>query len=292
MNLQEISDGLLDNLLINSIFYLIVDEEFTIAAIPDILTNECYKDLVVNIDGDNFLFRVEDVNILKIHEKGITLDSNLYKILELKNELKREVYKHIFENYLDRIIALLFVNQIVIQNAPLNKIINTPEIIKCLKLNSSLLTSHKNCIISIEPELATQIINCNPLGKANENDGLDNVVFNEQPKISAKELKSFLIHEKKEEIEKIVKEHFSDLRGKGLRFLIEYFVEKKILTLEDKKGLRESFIQLFDGADVAHFNSIFGAKVFSSGDQFYKNKKEVFDEIFNTVFQQSKENPQ
>lgn len=84
---------------------------------------------------------------------------------------------------------------------------------------------------------------------------------------------------------KIVKEHFSDFRGISLRYLIEYFISKKILVLNtgDKKAIYRSFEILFDSKNIAHYNSIFAKDIFNKDDINYKNLELIFNRVFDKI---------
>ena len=95
-------------------------------------------------------------------------------------------------------------------------------------------------------------------------------------------LSNFIIHENRNEIEKRIKDHFSDLSGKNLRFLIEYLIEEKVLLLNygDKTKIYNSISLLFGGKNIGAYTTIFDAKVFTSSDQNYLNNKSLFKKTF------------
>jgi hypothetical protein len=100
----------------------------------------------------------------------------------------------------------------------------------------------------------------------------------------------FIIHDKNLEIEKLVKNHFSNLYGKQLRFLIEYFKSKNLLIIGNISEFHRSIKTLFDDKDISHKNSIFGSKVFSINDPLYYKSVEIFDNIFKEVLSSIEKN--
>lgn len=95
----------------------------------------------------------------------------------------------------------------------------------------------------------------------------------------------FIRHEKKKEIERIIKTHYSDLYGVSLRYLIEFLIEEGVLLLNygDKKRLLHSIEILFDGKKMGAYTSVFDAKVFSKTDKNYLDAKISFKRNFKDI---------
>jgi hypothetical protein len=92
-------------------------------------------------------------------------------------------------------------------------------------------------------------------------------------------------HKNKLEIERIIKTHYSDLRGVSLRYLIEFLKEEGVLLLNhgDVTKLYRSLQILFAGKNIGASTSIFDAKVFSSTDVRYIDSKILFTKNFKDV---------
>lgn len=93
--------------------------------------------------------------------------------------------------------------------------------------------------------------------------------------------KDVIKHEKKEAIELIVKNQFSDYRGVSLRYLIEFFVEYGLLIIQYKEQQKiYNSLKLLLGDNIGSYNGIFNIPNFSTSNVKYKNSKNGFKIIF------------
>lgn len=95
----------------------------------------------------------------------------------------------------------------------------------------------------------------------------------------------FIRHENKIEIERIIKTHYSDLKGVSLRYLIEFLKEEGVLVLNhgDATKFYNSIKILFEGKNIGAYTSIFDSKVFSSTDKKYTTAKISFAKMFKDI---------
>jgi hypothetical protein len=95
----------------------------------------------------------------------------------------------------------------------------------------------------------------------------------------------FIRHENKIEIERIIKTHYSDLRGVSLRYLIEFLIDKQILLINygDKTKIHKSLKILFN-KDIGTSSSIFDLKIDREKDHKYLNAKNNFLIKFEKLF--------
>lgn len=92
----------------------------------------------------------------------------------------------------------------------------------------------------------------------------------------------YIRHDNKIDIERIIKLHYSNLRGVSLRYLIEFLKEEGLILIGHggNAKLRNSFIQLFENNDVGKYQSIFGSTVFKPNDPKYIEFKILFGKKF------------
>ncbi|OAB28779.1 hypothetical protein SAMN05444395_102523 [Flavobacterium fryxellicola] len=96
---------------------------------------------------------------------------------------------------------------------------------------------------------------------------------------------NFIRHENKTEIERIIKLHYSDLRGVSLRYLIEFLIDQQILLINygDKTKIYESIKILFDNKDIGTPSSVFDLKIDREKDHKYLNAKNNFLNKFDKL---------
>ena len=235
-------------------------------------------------------------NLSKIKE----LDTNTRYLVYLKDHVTKYTFKYIFETYLDKVILLKKGCDSLIENYHNFYLIHEDDPIYLFNEQRIIYSNHlselekifiaKRKTNSSQEDYYNEIIKSFmelPSVKKNYEDFLKGKYSkNKEPKI-IKPLRDFIVHDNKIEIENIVKKHLSHLRGVSLRYLIEYFVEQKILSLPNgmKTELYTSFKILFDGKDIADRNSIFGSKVFKgNADPDYIKMKKIFDNLFQKYF--------
>ncbi|MBC7747787.1 MAG: hypothetical protein H7Z76_04260 [Methylotenera sp.] len=94
-----------------------------------------------------------------------------------------------------------------------------------------------------------------------------------------------LRHENKIEIERIIKTHYSDLKGVSLRYLIEFLIDNQILLINygDKTKIQKSLKMLFNNNDIGTVSSIFDIKIDRLKDRKYLNAKDNFLKTFEKI---------
>jgi hypothetical protein len=262
---------------------------------------------VLALDSELYLLVVDDS--FSIFRKPFFLEENTFKIVQYRTNLHNDDYNLIAEKYVQNIEVLKHLSSELLNNFDND----LPKSKKSLKTMFSIqydFFSHHLTEVEKITGIKSQRITAEDIVEEFKNNGefkkplrrilvedtivvTDNQVHlyknkkvekESKPK-TVKPFRDFIKHPAKIEIEKLVKEHFSDLKGVTLRYLIEYFIKEKILTLDDIQSLYDSIIDLFDGKNIAHKNSIFGKSVFNNRDQKYLNKIVVFNNIFQNVLQ-------
>jgi hypothetical protein len=97
-----------------------------------------------------------------------------------------------------------------------------------------------------------------------------------------KPFRDFIRHKKKEEIEKLVKEHFSDYRGVALRYLVEFLKDRfsLIINNHEKSKFHKSLKTLFDNKEIGTYNGIFSFQFDKIKDVKYDNFEKSFEKFF------------
>ncbi len=268
----------------------------------------------INKYVDKLLYFNEEIEVLKLESYDVIVSYNITKLSMLKNNcfqlmhlrdtIGKSSFKYIFDNYIfalfvgyklcdiqianlyqfypdeAEVLTFIFNQQKTILKTHIN------DIKENLNYEDTQIDEEKIMMSCINSPLVTPYINEVP--------STSEKINNESPKTEevreaiTKPFRDYIIHDKKVEIEKIVKEHFSDLKGINLRYLIEYFVEKEVLIYSvNKTELRKSFIILFENEDVGKYNSIFDIKYFTLNDENYKKNKIVFEKVFENIFKQT-----
>lgn len=255
--------------------------------------------LFINDNLDIEELPIDESEVINIKKKIIELLKNIESLANLKDSVGKSNFKYIFETYLDKVSTLLSGCDALIENYHLFYDIDEDDSRYLFKNQKLIYETHlkelKKVFIAKNKSVKNEDFYNNllksfmelPTVKKDFEDFLKGKYSkNKKPEI-IKPLRDFIAHDNNIEIENIVKKHLSYLRGVTLRYLIEYFIEKKVLALPNgtKTELCSSFKILFDGKDIADRNSIFGSKVFKGiDDTDYKEMKKVFDNLFQKYF--------
>lgn len=304
-DLNDIFIDLYNELLKNFTFYIplqILEDDVTgeIFNLLNIDLTQEFVDAYVNkllyIDADLKMKEVESFEKLKNsnHKKLFELDAVCFKLIHLKETIGKESYNFLFKMYMEQVTIFSVISNKLIQYFyiyyPNNAVDPTPIFIQQKNIFEKHLSDieHK---INIKGKKITTFDIISNLYKisvfkpyvVDKDISTAPEIKSEQKKV--KEFKEFIIHDNKFEIERIVKTHFSDLRGVSLRYLIEFFIEEGVLILKhgDATKLYHSFEKLFDGKNIGAYTSIFDKKVFISTDKNYTNAKKSFKKIFENI---------
>lgn len=262
---------------------------------------DTYVNQLLYLDENLDMQVLESYEVIKNYYfiKSKRLNKNSFKLVYLKDTLGNASFNYIFDKYIEILVyanefcnfieedfyisypdnkqnpTFLFKEQKAIIQGHLYDIENKIGV-KGGKINKEEIINHAINSSVFKPYLEEYLNVLEPINTKPSENKEDNTI---------KPFRDFIKHEKNVEIEKLVKQHFSDYRGVTLRYLLEYFIEKKVLVINtgDQKKLHESITNLFEGKNIAHPNSIFPKKVFNSFDPNYKDSKKVFDEVFINI---------
>lgn len=286
MNLEPIYDEMKWNIIKRFVFYMPNNEYSKMLFDNETLSEMDQKIFYVN--SDKKVKEYPNIDPLDFYDKEKLLQNNFFKLLELKRKMDKDAFILFYNNYLNKLdgfinIAELIRNYIQRDIADCNKTVWT-----YVNFNFGILSDHRESIISIIPSKEE-------VKSKSENfdlsilEGLPIEIKNDFKLESIKNVNipfiTFIRHENKIEIERIIKVHYSDLRGVSLRYLIEFLKEEGVLFLNhgDAMKLYKSIKILFGEKNIGAYTSIFDNKVFSITDQKYLNSKSSFIKTFKGI---------
>lgn len=102
-------------------------------------------------------------------------------------------------------------------------------------------------------------------------------------------LKELICHPKNEEIANIIVKSFSDYSGIQLRFLIEYFIEKGVISIAQgsKAKFYNSYKELSTNENFARYSTVFENRKFHINSENYKQAKSIFDNFFKDLLKKT-----
>lgn len=262
-----------------------------------------YVDQLLYLDRDSKLHILSSVSEITNYSssKRQLLQNNCTRLAELKDSLGKTTFNNIFIKYTTVLTTLTGFSAIMIylfEKYPLEHLKDAPMFL--FEQQTVILQRHVNDINKIIIDEGTHIdVQSFILNLANDlnlfaildfEKFTENNITNSNQKDPvqkngkiAEPFRNFIVHNKNEQIEKLVKDNLSHLRGVSLRYLIEYFINQKILTLKNKSAILRSIQMLFETQDIAHYNSIFGSDVFKKVDTDYTDAVVVFNHLFKEV---------
>lgn len=284
MNLEAIYEEMNLNITKHFIFYITENEITKRLISPEYLSQ--FNKTVLYYNGNLELIKYPDTNPIEFISKAKALQSNYFRLLELKNQMSPDTYKLYYQTYLKQIDGFTSLAELVKSNIQKDIPDCKEEILGYVNYNFLVLNEHLDLIKAIEPDLNqvqtkkedfyTSLIENQPFK------GIKKDLAKKDSNNEVKPFRDFIKHDQKIEIEHIIKTHYSDLKGVSLRYLIEFLLEKGLLAINygDATKLLASFNMLFEGENIGVYQSIFGKKVFSSNDEKYKGVKVSFEKLF------------
>lgn len=286
MNLEPIYDEMNLNILKHFIFYIPTNEITKKLYDSEFLSKMDKKIFYLNRDLE--FLDDSDINSLELLKKPTLLKSNYFKILELKSKLNNDAFALFYKTYLKQLNSFTEIGDLVNKNIQKDIPNCSEEVLGYVNYNFFILNEHQNSIKEIEPSLiqiATQKekLDLGVLDKLQNQ--LKNSLVSKITQTETIPFRDFIRRGNKDEFEKIIKTHFSDLKGISLRYLIQYLEDEGVLILKhgDYQKLFDSIKELFEGKDIAKYNSIFSIPNFSSNDKKYQKNKIAFEKVFEKI---------
>lgn len=286
---EQIIKNLNNELLVDSIFYFYSDvvQLFIKEKIINEKDIDVFKGRVFFLDDKNIWDAAKIENtMLKVSLKASRLKNNHDQLIEVKENLSEINFKWILDKYIETLSGFLIISELQYSNfdneIKENKLIKFKNIFR-MQLGH-IKEHHKNIITYFNiNEVEKKVINYNsPFNmKANyipkfqnlkkisaelqENNKADN---DDDPEI--KRFSDYIIHPKNKEIESIIISTFNNEKGKKIRFIIEYFIAKRWLTLGyGKKQKIYDAMKISFNHNIGAYPSIWGYRNFNEKDPDY-----------------------
>jgi hypothetical protein len=199
--------------------------------------------------------------------KKLRLDGNIFKLVKLKSSEDAESTMHILEKYYQQLTFFTNSSSLLVKEFHQTFDIDDSEMYNLLQYQKTIFDAHYLEFFNqfkdfgeVEPKKS------------------------EIKKVVDKNFEDFILHENKTEIVKIIK-NFPNLKGKNLRFLLEFLKEKKLLIINPiQKELYDSMQLFFEGQNIGKYQSIFDKKVFYYKDKKYLDAKSLFENKLNQFY--------
>lgn len=276
------------NELINEIF-----RSFIFYLPLSILDMEAFKTLpeesqsvfnrITYIDDDmNFIYE-NSLDLPTLLIKSGKLRTNCFKLLEYKEELSDSSFSYLSENYLKQLETYTFFsNQLSLyfeKNSPV-KDSSTKALFNCQTLNFNTHLAEFEKITGLKAQTFNQQVF---IQEVKETPVFKKFSFNIPFK--EKRFSDFISHEKNKEIETAIFKKYPTIKGKKLRYIIEFLIEKKLLTITygTQTQLYDALKRTFN-CDIGTYPSIFGYKVNENKDSDYSRITNELETILNQYF--------
>lgn len=274
---------LINEIFRNFIFYIpmsILDmEEFK--KLPD--ETKSVIDRITYIDEElNFIYE-NSLGFSTLLLKSGKLKNNCFKLIEYKETLSASSFNYLSENYLKQLETYAFLsNQLSLyfeKNSP-EKDANTLALFNCQSINFNSHIAEVEKITGIKAQTFNQQ---NFIQEVKETPVFKKFSFSIPPK--EKSFSDFISHEKNTEIETAILKKYPTIKGKKLRYIIEFLIEKKLLTITygTQTELYEALKRTFN-CNIGTYPSIFGYKVNESKDSDYSRITSELETILNQYF--------
>lgn len=286
MNLEPIYDEMKWNIIKRFVFYIPNNEYSKMLLDKETLIEMDQK--IFYVDSDKKVKEYPNIDPLDFYDKEKLLENNFFKLLELKSQMDRDAFILFYKTYLNKLDGFINLAELIRDYMQRDIAFCNKTVWTYVNFNFGILNTHRESIVSIIPskeedKSKSEKFNLDVL------EGLSTEIKNEFKLESVKNVNipfiTFIRHKNKIEIEKIIKVHYSDLRGVSLRYLIEFLKEEGVLFLNhgDAMKLYKSIKILFDEKNIGAYTSIFDNKVFSITDQKYLNSKSSFIKTFKDI---------
>lgn len=234
--------------------------------------------------SDDFLFLNDNnLHLQTIILKSGKLKANCFKLIELKEILSQNSFNYLSENYLKQLETYTFFsNQLLFyfeKNSPI-KDDRTKAIFNYQDLN---FNSHLTEIEKITGLKAQTFTSQNIIQEVKQTPIFKNFSVNITQK--EKHFRDFISHEKNIEIETAIITKYPTIKGKKLRYIIDFLIKKGVLTItygtqtELYSALKRTF-----NSDIGTYPSIFGYKVNENKDSDYSRISNELETILSQYF--------
>lgn len=238
---------------------------------------------IIYIDDDlNFIYE-NSLEFPTILIKSRKLKTNCFKLLEYKEELSENSFNYLSENYLTQLEAYtFFANQLSLyfeKNSPVKDSI-TQALFNYQNLNFNTHIAEVEKITGYKAQTFNQQTF---IQEVKETPVYKRFSFNLPPR--EKYFRDFISYEKNREIESAILKKYSTVKGKKLRYIIDFLIKKEVLTITygTQTELYNSLKRTFD-CNIGTYPSIFGYTVNENKDSDYSRITSELEIILNEYF--------
>ncbi len=238
---------------------------------------------IIYIDDDlNFIYE-NSLEFPTLLIKSGKLKTNCFKLLEYKEALSESSFNYLSENYMKQLETYTFFsNQLSLyfeKNSPV-KDPNTKALFNYQNLD---FNSHLAEVEKITGQKAQNFNSHVFIQEVKETPVFKRFSVNLPPK--EKYFRDFISHERNKEIESAILKKYTTIKGKKLRYVIDFLVKKEVLTITygTQTELYNSLKRTFN-CDIGTYPSIFGYKVNENKDSDYSRITSELETILNEYF--------
>lgn len=238
---------------------------------------------IIYIDDDlNFIYE-NSLDLPTLLIKSGKFRTNCFKLLEYKEQLSESSFNFLSENYLKQLEAYTFFsNQLSLyfeKNSPVKESI-TQALFNYQNLNFKTHIAEVEKITGLKAQSFNQQIF---IQEVKETPVFKKFSFNIQPR--EKSFSDFICNEKNKEIETAILKKYPTIKGKKLRYIIEFLIEKKLLTITygTQTELYDALKRTFN-CNIGTYPSIFGYKINENKDSDYSRITNELETTLNQYF--------
>ena len=279
-------DELSNEIYRNFVFYIpmsILDmDEFKNLSDDSSFINNCLNKIIY-IGHDLFFLDDNSIELTTLVIKSGKLRTNCFKLIEYKEALNESSFNYLSENYIKQLEAYTFIsNQLWLyfdKNSPV-KDSNTLAMFNCQNLNFN------NHLAEVEKitDLKAQIFNPqNIIQEVKQTPIFRRFAVNLPSK--EKYFKDFISHERNKEIASAILKKYPTIKGKKLRYIIDFLVKKEVLIIiyGTQTDLYHCLQRTFD-CNIGTYSSIFGYQLNDYHDSDYSRITRELETILHQYF--------
>ena len=238
---------------------------------------------IIYIDDDlNFIYE-NSLEFPTLLIKSGKLKTNCFKLLEYKEALSESSFNYLSENYMKQLETYTFFSNQLSLYFEKNSPVKDPSTKALFNYQNLDFNSH---LAEVEKITGQKAQNFNAqvfIQEVKETPVFKRFSVNLPPK--EKYFRDFISHERNKEIESAILKKYTTIKGKKLRYVIDFLVKKEVLTITygTQTELYNSLKRTFN-CDIGTYPSIFGYKVNENKDSDYSRITSELETILNEYF--------
>lgn len=201
---------------------------------------------------------------LVLTEKRLMLSKHVFDLVALQKSQNLGGFTWLLKNYRIQLAFVSGTSKVLVDNYHDNFGMEASQFYNLLQYQHTILESHLSVLdAEFQDYFSLELPTSN------------------SKNIPIKKLDDFILHDQREQIVQIIEKDFLHLKGKSLRYLIEFLKEKDLLIVNPvQTELFKSLQRFFGDNYIGKYQSIFDSKVFFEKDIKYQNAKSIFETKF------------